>query len=190
MGPCTPGCGAVAAVGVAVRRAPTVVGRGDGWRALATMATGNAARQQPLPRQQLRGMHTAWSAWSVKAAGRVHGDAGRRALGALGAAAAAFAAAVVGGTTASPAGALAGGGGSREYSHAEIRDMVAAGRIAVVYERGVYDVTDFTGHPGGIGRLQMAAGGDLGVFWKVYTQVGQPRRWLRCGGTARLASAR
>ena len=32
------------------------------------------------------------------------------------------------------------------------------------------DVTEFTGHPGGIGRLQMAAGGDLSVFWAVYTQ--------------------
>ena len=26
------------------------------------------------------------------------------------------------------------------------------------------------GHPGGVGRLQMAAGNDLEVYWKVYTQ--------------------
>ena len=31
-------------------------------------------------------------------------------------------------------------------------------------------MTNFTGHPGGVGRLQMAAGNDLEVFWKVYTQ--------------------
>jgi len=31
-------------------------------------------------------------------------------------------------------------------------------------------VTDFTGHPGGVGRLQMASGGDLEVYWKIYTQ--------------------
>jgi hypothetical protein len=35
---------------------------------------------------------------------------------------------------------------------------------------GLYDMTDFTGHPGGVGRLQMAAGGDLEVYWRVYTQ--------------------
>jgi hypothetical protein len=31
-------------------------------------------------------------------------------------------------------------------------------------------MTAFTGHPGGVGRLQMAAGGDLEVYWRVYTQ--------------------
>ena len=35
---------------------------------------------------------------------------------------------------------------------------------------GVFDVTDFTGHPGGYGRLQMVAGQDLEPFWKIYTQ--------------------
>ena len=35
---------------------------------------------------------------------------------------------------------------------------------------GVYDVTEFTGHPGGYGRLEMVAGCDLEPFWKVYTQ--------------------
>jgi len=58
----------------------------------------------------------------------------------------------------------------RQYSHTEIKGMCDDGRIVVAYDHGVYDVTDFTGHPGGVGRLQMAAGGDLAVFWKVYTQ--------------------
>ena len=31
-------------------------------------------------------------------------------------------------------------------------------------------MTNFSGHPGGVGRLQMAAGNDLEVFWRVYTQ--------------------
>jgi len=43
-------------------------------------------------------------------------------------------------------------------------------RIVVAYKGSVYDVTEFTGHPGGVGRLQMAAGGDLEVYWKIYTQ--------------------
>ena len=32
------------------------------------------------------------------------------------------------------------------------------GRIIVTLMGGVFDVTDFTGHPGGYGRLQMVAG--------------------------------
>jgi len=43
-------------------------------------------------------------------------------------------------------------------------------RIVVSFRGGVFDVTDFTGHPGGYGRLQMAAGQDLEVFWRVYMQ--------------------
>jgi cytochrome b involved in lipid metabolism len=53
----------------------------------------------------------------------------------------------------------------------EMRDLVEKeDRLIVAYNRGVYDVTEFTGHPGGYGRIQMAAGGDLEVFWSVYTQ--------------------
>jgi sulfite oxidase len=59
---------------------------------------------------------------------------------------------------------------TRLISHSKILEMVDAGRIVVAFQGGVYDVTEFTGHPGGVGRLQMAAGGDLSVFWKVYTQ--------------------
>jgi hypothetical protein len=44
------------------------------------------------------------------------------------------------------------------------------GRIIVTLMGGVFDVTDFTGHPGGYGRLQMVAGQDLEPFWKIYTQ--------------------
>ena len=40
-------------------------------------------------------------------------------------------------------------------------------RIVVTFMGGVYDVTDFTGHPGGYGRLEMVAGMDLEPFWKV-----------------------
>lgn len=48
--------------------------------------------------------------------------------------------------------------------------MCDDGRIVVAYKGGLYDVTEFTGHPGGYGRLEMAAGGDLEVYWTVYTQ--------------------
>lgn len=43
-------------------------------------------------------------------------------------------------------------------------------KIVVAFRGSVYDVTHFTGHPGGVGRLQMASGQDLEVFWRVYTQ--------------------
>jgi len=52
----------------------------------------------------------------------------------------------------------------------EINEMVEEGQIIVTFKGGVYDITDFTGHPGGYGRLQMAAGNDLQAFWTVYTQ--------------------
>ena len=48
--------------------------------------------------------------------------------------------------------------------------MCSAGQIVVAYRGGLYDMTNFSGHPGGVGRLQMAAGNDLEVDWKVYTQ--------------------
>ena len=41
--------------------------------------------------------------------------------------------------------------------------MCEAGRVVVAYKGSLYDVTNFTGHPGGVGRLQMAAGSDLEV---------------------------
>jgi sulfite oxidase len=60
--------------------------------------------------------------------------------------------------------------GEKLYTHRELKEMVANGNIVVAFQGALYDVTSFTGHPGGIGRLRMAAGGDLEVYWKVYTQ--------------------
>ena len=38
---------------------------------------------------------------------------------------------------------------------AELDKMVEKdGRIVVAYQGGLYDMTDFTGHPGGVGRLE------------------------------------
>ena len=37
-------------------------------------------------------------------------------------------------------------------------------------------MTHFTDHPGGLGRLQMAAGNDVEVYWRVHTQH---NRWKR-----------
>jgi sulfite oxidase len=44
------------------------------------------------------------------------------------------------------------------------------GKIVVMLDNNVYDISTFDGHPGGVGRLQMASGGDLAVYWKVYMQ--------------------
>ena len=52
---------------------------------------------------------------------------------------------------------------SRLYSLDELSKMCEAGRVVVAYKGSLYDVTNFTGHPGGVGRLQMAAGSDLEV---------------------------
>lgn len=59
---------------------------------------------------------------------------------------------------------------TRMFTREEIDEMLANDRIVVYYKCGVYDATDFSGHPGGVGRLQMAAGGDLAVYWSTYTQ--------------------
>eukprot|EP00605_Chrysophyceae_sp_TOSAG23-4_P000270 GSChrysophyteH1.ASY1.ANO1.312.1 assembled CDS len=56
------------------------------------------------------------------------------------------------------------------FTRAELDEMVADGKIVVAYQGSLYDISGFTGHPGGVGRLQMAAGHDLEVFWKIYTQ--------------------
>lgn len=53
---------------------------------------------------------------------------------------------------------------------AEMRALVDKGRVVVSYKGAVFDVTDFDGHPGGYGRVQMVSGCDLEPFWKVYTQ--------------------
>jgi len=58
----------------------------------------------------------------------------------------------------------------RVFSIDEFRTAVANGRIVVALRGEIYDVTEFTGHPGGVGRLALAAGGDLEVFWSTYTQ--------------------
>ena len=47
------------------------------------------------------------------------------------------------------------------FTLAEMKQMNEKGKVVVAYQGGLYDVSDFTGHPGGYGRIQMAAGGDL-----------------------------
>ena len=59
---------------------------------------------------------------------------------------------------------------SRVFTLEELGAMCESGRIVVALQGGLYDMSDFSGHPGGGGRLQMAAGNDLEVYWKVYTQ--------------------
>merc|ERR1719429_633362 len=59
---------------------------------------------------------------------------------------------------------------NKVFSLEELGDMCESGRIVVALQGGLYDMSDFSGHPGGVGRLQMAAGNDLEVYWRVYTQ--------------------
>ena len=56
------------------------------------------------------------------------------------------------------------------YKLDELREMCDDGKIVVAYRGDLFDMSHFSGHPGGVGRLQMAAGNDLEVYWAVYTQ--------------------
>ena len=56
------------------------------------------------------------------------------------------------------------------YTLAEFKAMCDADRIVVAYKGEVFDVSSFSGHPGGVGRLKMASGHDLEKYWAVYTQ--------------------
>lgn len=53
------------------------------------------------------------------------------------------------------------------------------------FKGGVYDITEFAhGHPGGAGRLAMAGGKDLAIFWDVYRMHYQHHvliRWRASG---------
>ena len=46
------------------------------------------------------------------------------------------------------------------------------GAVWVIFEGGVYDVTQFLdAHPGGPHRVMMVAGSDLAAFWDVYSEI-------------------
>ena len=62
------------------------------------------------------------------------------------------------------------------FSIAEVKQHSAVeDRLWVTYKGGVYDVTDLAyGHPGGDGRLAMAGGNDVAIFWDVYRMHYQP----------------
>jgi len=58
------------------------------------------------------------------------------------------------------------------YSMDEVKKhKTPESRIWVVYEHGVYDITEFVEiHPGGSKRIMLAAGGSIAPFWKLYAQ--------------------
>jgi sulfite oxidase len=62
--------------------------------------------------------------------------------------------------------------GIDEYTRAQVAEhTTAATGIWVTYGSGVYDITDFVKqHPGGMKRIMLAAGKDLGAFWRIYQQ--------------------
>jgi sulfite oxidase len=56
------------------------------------------------------------------------------------------------------------------YSKADVKKHDSAEkRIWVTYKAGVYDITEFVeGHPGGIEKIMLAAGGSIEPFWALY----------------------
>ena len=60
---------------------------------------------------------------------------------------------------------------SKLYTLAEFKAMCEEeDRIVMAYKGELFDVSNFSGHPGGVGRLKMASGHDLEKYWSVYTQ--------------------
>jgi hypothetical protein len=53
----------------------------------------------------------------------------------------------------------------KRFTLKEFTEMSEQGRLVVGLKGFVYDVSDFSGHPGGVGRLEMASGNDLEAFW-------------------------
>lgn len=62
--------------------------------------------------------------------------------------------------------------GLREYSREEVaQHKTKETGIWVTFLDGVFDITSFvTNHPGGMKRIMLAAGGDVGGFWEIYQQ--------------------
>ena len=62
--------------------------------------------------------------------------------------------------------------GVEEYTRAQVAGHTTPETgIWVTYGNGVYDITDFVKqHPGGAKRIMLAAGKDLGAFWRIYQQ--------------------
>lgn len=43
-------------------------------------------------------------------------------------------------------------------------------KVWISYKDGVYDITEFLRvHPGGSDKVMMAAGGDISIFWEMYS---------------------
>ena len=62
-------------------------------------------------------------------------------------------------------GGLSGNNVTRNGGYGDLQDDINTTMIIffITLQGSLYDMTHFTGHPGGVGRLQMAAGNDLEV---------------------------
>ena len=62
--------------------------------------------------------------------------------------------------------------GLAEYSREEVaKHTTKETGIWVTFMDGVFDITKFVAnHPGGMKRIMLAAGGDVGGFWEIYQQ--------------------
>eukprot|EP00041_Stephanoeca_diplocostata_P011064 m.179828 g.179828 ORF g.179828 m.179828 type:complete len:564 (+) comp18398_c0_seq9:310-2001(+) len=58
------------------------------------------------------------------------------------------------------------------YKRADVAEhCTRESRVWVTYKGGVFDITDFiVNHPGGESKIMLAAGKDIGPFWRVYQQ--------------------
>ena len=65
--------------------------------------------------------------------------------------------------------------GTKRYTLGEVDALAEAGRIVVGLKGKLFDVTDFTGHPGGKGRLLMAAGQVGALVQRHFRTWGEPQ---------------
>ena len=87
-----------------------------------------------------------------------------------------------GGAPAEPAQSPPQDSGYPEIRRAEIeKHKTQDTEIWVTYGEGVYDITEFVeAHPGGSGKIMLAAGGSLEPYWAMYAQHKQDEVRRRC----------
>ena len=71
----------------------------------------------------------------------------------------------------------------RTYTRDEVgKHTTPEARIWVTYKDGVYDITEFVeGHPGGAGKIMLAAGKAIDPYWNIFQQhfrTGHPLKLL------------
>ena len=89
------------------------------------------------------------------------------------------------------AGVIAGGVGEDVFANARALTRSIAGQrlpstttekgVWVTYNGEVYDITKFIqNHPGGRDKISLAAGKDIGPFWKMYLSISTVSSHTKC----------